>query len=148
VSAIEKVISDEESKGRRVRAFVFNNPQNPLGKVYSAETVLEIMIMCQRFDILISSSSFFIPIHMIRNPYNKLLKTLFQKNSILCKYFDLIFVCLNLCRRRIHLIADEMYCMSVFDSDTRFHSVLEIYQTELLDSNLLHLIWGFSKVTK
>lgn len=46
---MEKVISDEESKGKRVRAFVLNNPQNPLGKVFNAEMVQEIMKLCQRF---------------------------------------------------------------------------------------------------
>lgn len=49
VSSVEKVISDEESKGRRVRAFVFNNPENPLGKVFTVEIVKEIMNLCQRF---------------------------------------------------------------------------------------------------
>lgn len=50
-------------------------------------------------------------------------------------------------RRKLHLIADEMYCMSVFDSSTSFHSVLEVHRSEFLDANLLHVIWGFSKVS-
>ncbi|CAL8111340.1 unnamed protein product [Orchesella dallaii] len=48
-------------------------------------------------------------------------------------------------REKIHLIADEMYCMSVFDKSTQFHSTLEIHSDELMDAGLLHVIWGFSK---
>lgn len=49
-------------------------------------------------------------------------------------------------RERIHLIADEMYCMSVFDKSVRFQSTLEIRTDDLLDAELMHVIWGFSKV--
>lgn len=39
-----------------------------------------------------------------------------------------------------------MYCLSVFDESTKFHSVLELQQLTKLNKNFLHVIWGFSKV--
>lgn len=51
---------------------------------------------------------------------------------------------------RIHLISDEIYGLSVFDTNDSaavpFTSVLSIDPTELIDSTLLHVFYGMSKV--
>lgn len=46
---IEKVFADERAKGKNVRAFLLNNPQNPLGKVFDKQLVVDIMQFCQRY---------------------------------------------------------------------------------------------------
>lgn len=45
---IEKVFADERAKGKNVRAFLLNNPQNPLGKVFDRKLVEDIMKFCQK----------------------------------------------------------------------------------------------------
>lgn len=46
---IEKVFDEERAKGKNVRAFLLNNPQNPLGKVFDKQLVIGIMKFCQRY---------------------------------------------------------------------------------------------------
>jgi hypothetical protein len=52
--------------------------------------------------------------------------------------------------KQIHLISDEVYAMSVFDSGNPnavpFTSVLSFDTTDLIDPNLLHCLYGMSKV--
>lgn len=48
IDDIEKVFNEERSKGKNVRAFILNNPHNPLGKVFDRKLVIEIMEFCQR----------------------------------------------------------------------------------------------------
>ncbi|KAB8229725.1 pyridoxal phosphate-dependent transferase [Aspergillus alliaceus] len=51
--------------------------------------------------------------------------------------------------RRLHLISDEIYASCVFDSGdptaVPFTSALAISTPELIDPNLVHLLYGFSK---
>ncbi|KAJ6646821.1 putative inactive 1-aminocyclopropane-1-carboxylate synthase-like protein 2 [Pseudolycoriella hygida] len=93
---IERVFAEERDKGKNIRAFLLNNPQNPLGKVFDKSLVENIMRFCQR--------------------------------------------------NNLHLIVDEMYCLSVFDPETEFQSVLSMNTDDLIQPDLLHVIWGFSKV--
>ncbi|ODM92731.1 1-aminocyclopropane-1-carboxylate synthase-like protein 1 [Orchesella cincta] len=52
---------------------------------------------------------------------------------------ELIEGIMKFCQReKIHLIADEMYCMSVFDKSAEFQSTLQIRTDELMDAKLLH----------
>lgn len=39
-----------------------------------------------------------------------------------------------------------MYCLSVFDTEIEFNSVLSMSTDDFIQSDLLHVIWGFSKV--
>ncbi|KAE8373804.1 pyridoxal phosphate-dependent transferase [Aspergillus bertholletiae] len=52
-------------------------------------------------------------------------------------------------RHRLHLISDEVYASCVFDSGdpnaVPFTSVLSISTPELIDPDLVHLLYGFSK---
>lgn len=58
---------------------------------------------------------------------------------------------MRLCQEhRIHLISDEIYGLSVFDTKystaISFTSVLSIDPLELIDLTLLHVFYGMSKV--
>ncbi|XP_013398600.1 1-aminocyclopropane-1-carboxylate synthase-like protein 1 isoform X2 [Lingula anatina] len=46
-------------------------------------------------------------------------------------------------RHQLHVIADEIYALSVFDSETQFCSVLAL--PNLPDPDKTHVLWGFSK---
>jgi xeroderma pigmentosum group C-complementing protein len=51
-------------------------------------------------------------------------------------------------RHSIHLISDEIYALSVYRADTLhpgFTSVLSIDSTNIIDSRLVHVLYGFSK---
>ena len=59
---------------------------------------------------------------------------------------------MQLCSKyRIHLIADEIYAMSVYDvpdpDAVKFESVLSIEPEKYIDSKYLHLLYGMSKDT-
>ena len=59
---------------------------------------------------------------------------------------------MKLCNKyRIHLLADEIYAMSVYDiadpNAVKFESVLSIETEKYIDSNYLHLLYGMSKDT-
>ncbi|KAL8709593.1 MAG: hypothetical protein Q9220_005685 [cf. Caloplaca sp. 1 TL-2023] len=64
---------------------------------------------------------------------------------------DALKAYMRLCQRhRIHLISDEIYAMSIYStpsnaSATPFTSVLAIDTTGLIDSNLVHVLYGASK---
>lgn len=52
---------------------------------------------------------------------------------------------------RIHLISDEIYGLSVWDNpespdESGFHSALSIDPQGLIDSELVHVLWGIAKV--
>jgi 1-aminocyclopropane-1-carboxylate synthase len=53
-------------------------------------------------------------------------------------------------KHQLHLIADEIYGLSVFNSGdadaVQFTSVLSLDIPEIIDSNLVHVLYGLSKV--
>lgn len=49
IDDVEKVFADEKAKGKNIRAFLLNNPHNPLGKVFDKQLVTDIMKFCQRY---------------------------------------------------------------------------------------------------
>jgi aspartate/methionine/tyrosine aminotransferase len=54
-------------------------------------------------------------------------------------------------RKKIHLISDEVYALSTYDTDSGvpgFTSVLSINSTDLIDDNRLHVLYGMSKVSQ
>lgn len=59
---------------------------------------------------------------------------------------------LRFCQQhQIHLISDEVYGMCEFDSGSPdavpFTSILSINLAGLIDPNLVHMLYGFSKVS-
>lgn len=54
-------------------------------------------------------------------------------------------------RKQIHLISDEVYALSVYDTGNPdaapFTSVLSFDTTDLIDPNLVHCLYGLSKVS-
>lgn len=60
---------------------------------------------------------------------------------------------MQLCAQKgIHLISDEIYALSVFERKDResevFTSVLSIDTEGLIDPNLVHVLYGMSKVSR
>jgi aspartate/methionine/tyrosine aminotransferase len=52
-------------------------------------------------------------------------------------------------KHRIHLISDEIYAFSVYHTDVArpgFTSVLSLDTTDVIDSSLVHVMYGMSKV--
>ena len=45
---VEAKYHEQVQKGNVVKAFLLNNPHNPLGKVFPKELVLEIMVFCHK----------------------------------------------------------------------------------------------------
>lgn len=48
LSNLENILLEQKAKGKNVRAFILNNPSNPLGMVIDKEIVEQIMRFCQR----------------------------------------------------------------------------------------------------
>ena len=48
------------------------------------------------------------------------------------------------CRKQLHVIMDEIYALSVFNSSASFRSVLSL--PDIPDPQRTHLVWGISKV--
>ena len=95
VDAFEKTLAESSAAGVKIRALLIINPNNPVGRCYPRETLIELMKFCQR--------------------------------------------------HRIHLISDEIYATSVFSDDFPvFTSVLSV-EPGILDDELLHVTYGFSK---
>lgn len=59
---------------------------------------------------------------------------------------------MKFCQRyKIHLFSDEIYALSVWKNPevpdaVTFESVLSIDTTGIIDPNLVHVLWGMSKV--
>lgn len=78
---------------------------------------------------------------LLCNPHNPLGK---------CYPKETIIALMQFCQHHsIHLIADEIYALSIFDIDDPdalpFTSVLSFDTTPYIDTNLLHVLYGFSK---
>ena len=48
----------------RTKAIIFNNPNNPLGKVYQKHEIEEIAYMCKKYNVLIIADEVYE--HMVR----------------------------------------------------------------------------------
>ncbi|XP_078658306.1 1-aminocyclopropane-1-carboxylate synthase-like protein 1 isoform X4 [Branchiostoma floridae x Branchiostoma belcheri] len=57
---------------------------------------------------------------------------------------ELLMDILNFCHRHsLHVIMDEIYMMSIFDSEAKFTSVLSL--PNIPDPQRTHMVWGFAK---
>jgi len=78
---------------------------------------------------------------LLCNPHNPLGKC-YPKSTLIA----LMRFCQS---HKIHLLADEVYALSVYDIDDEaaepFTSVLSFDSSEYIDRNLLHVLYGFSK---
>lgn len=69
-----------------------------------------------------------------------------------CYPRETLIAFMKLCKKyNIHLLADEIYAMSVYDIDdpnaVKFESILSIETEKYMDSRYLHLLYGMSKDT-
>ncbi|KAF4333558.1 1-aminocyclopropane-1-carboxylate synthase [Fusarium beomiforme] len=81
-----------------------------------------------------------IKIVLIVNPHNPLGRC-YNKSTLI----SIMKFCQN---HRLHLLSDEIYACSVFDTDepaVPFTSILSIDPSELIDPELLHVTYGLSK---
>ncbi|KAI4225501.1 MAG: hypothetical protein L6R36_003850 [Xanthoria steineri] len=68
-----------------------------------------------------------------------------------CYSIDALKAYMRFCQRyRLHLISDEVYAMSIYKTPSNasavpFTSVLAIDTTNLIDANLVHILYGMSK---
>jgi 1-aminocyclopropane-1-carboxylate synthase len=102
VAEYERALLTSLHQGVKIKAIMLCNPHNPLGRCYSRNFLIQLMMLCQKYSV--------------------------------------------------HLISDEIYALSVWrheSSDTQsmqpFTSVLSIDPTGILDTALLHVLWGMSK---
>jgi 1-aminocyclopropane-1-carboxylate synthase len=60
---------------------------------------------------------------------------------------------MKLCQQyQIHFISDEIYALSVWEnpehsSAVKFTSVLSVDLTDIIDPELVHVLWGMSKAS-
>ncbi|KAL1989922.1 hypothetical protein VTN49DRAFT_7119 [Thermomyces lanuginosus] len=97
VQKFEDALVKSETEGRRIRAVLIVNPNNPVGRCYPPETLAAIANFCAR--------------------------------------------------HRLHLISDEVYALSTFDSGdpnaVPFTSVLSLQLP--IEPNFIHVLYGFAK---
>ena len=48
---LEKAILEQQELGRKVRGFIFCNPNNPLGAVYSWDLTRSLMAVCAKHEV-------------------------------------------------------------------------------------------------
>jgi aspartate/methionine/tyrosine aminotransferase len=70
-----------------------------------------------------------------------------------CYPMETLIEILKFCNEhQIHLISDEIYALCVFDSGNTdaplFTSILSLATPELINLNLVHVLYGFAKVSK
>jgi aspartate/methionine/tyrosine aminotransferase len=74
---------------------------------------------------------------LLCNPHNPLGR---------CYSAEALIEYMKLCEKySIHLILDEVYATSVYDDDSPFTSILAIDSKKYINTNYLHLLYGFSK---
>jgi aspartate/methionine/tyrosine aminotransferase len=102
IQKYEEKILEIQKAGGRVGALMLCHPHNPLGRCYPRSVLIDLMRLCQKYQI--------------------------------------------------HLISDEIYALSTFantlDSNpapTPFSSILTIDHQDVIDPNLIHVLWGMSK---
>jgi aspartate/methionine/tyrosine aminotransferase len=69
-----------------------------------------------------------------------------------CYTSEVLRAYMKLCQKHsLHLLCDEIYALSVWENEKapdapEFMSVLSINTNGLIDANLVHVMWGMSKV--
>ena len=48
---LDDYIIEVKAKGRQVKAFIYCNPNNPLGDIYGEQTTLDLMRVCKKHQI-------------------------------------------------------------------------------------------------
>ncbi|KAL9010110.1 MAG: hypothetical protein Q9173_004923 [Seirophora scorigena] len=124
VEQFQKELVKREKEGTRVRAIILASPHNPLGKCYVRVPPAKVH-----------------PSH-----HSSLTKPSPQAQSV-----ETLKAYMRFCQRHgIHFISDEIYAMSIYHTPTNtsatpFTSVLAIDTSNLIDANLVHVLYGMSK---
>lgn len=126
VEKFEEALVRSEAQGVKIKAILIVNPHNPLGECESAHhtplpaTLLGAILLMRRLG------------------------------SGKCYPKETLVALIKYCQKRqLHLISDEIYACSTFDSGeasaTPFTSALAIDPEGLIDTERLHVTYGFSK---
>lgn len=125
VEKYEQALASAKERGVIIRAVLLVNPHNPVGKLaYLFGVLLDIWLGAYLISIWNSGRCY--PV-----------KTL----KAIARFCD---------RHKLHLISDEVYASCVFETDdpeaVPFTSILSLDLNGLIDPNLVHVLYGFSKV--
>lgn len=118
VDCYERALSEAEQNGTKVRAFVLTNPHNPLGT----------------YTIVRADDD---------TNWTDIIGQCYPRDTL-----EAIFRFCN--KHRLHLISDEIYACSVYRTDTSspgFTSALSLDTTDVIDSSLVHVMYGMSKAS-
>ena len=119
INEYERTYAEAKRKGLRVKALLLCSPHNPLGKLQS----------CSRKRC-----------------------TSLNHYQGRCYSDDVLKEYMKFCsRNRLHLISDEIYALSVWENprlpdEPRFKSILSFNIEDFMDSEMVHVVWGLSKV--
>jgi aspartate/methionine/tyrosine aminotransferase len=59
VAAYEKTLLESNANGTKVRALLLCHPHNPLGRCYSTSTIINLMRLCEKYDIHLISDEIY-----------------------------------------------------------------------------------------
>lgn len=128
IAKYEVALKEAEQKGTKIRAVLIANPNNPVGRssyiniIIKFAAIFSLSYSC--VDVISSGRCY--PVEMLKE---------------ICRFCQ---------RHRLHLISDEVYALCIFDSGNPdavpFNSILSLDFSDLIDPNLVHFMYGFSKV--
>lgn len=132
VGNYEEELEVTQSNGIKVRALLISNPHNPPG--IKIDSTVSICILAVTQEIW----------------SEPVLTTMISKGQ--CYPVETLLAFFRLCQKyQIHLISDEIYALSIFEgmnpNALPLTSVLSIDTEGLIDSSLLHVLYGMSKVS-
>lgn len=120
VERFEEVFEQAKQEGKRIRAILLCSPSNPLG----------LLLHC----------------------YRQLELSCWLRTGT-CYSEEVLKGYMRLCQKLgIHLISDEIYGLSIWDnsenkSPTPFKSVLSLDIENFMGPQMVHVVWGMSKVS-
>jgi aspartate/methionine/tyrosine aminotransferase len=121
VEEYERALVKSQSEGTSIRALMLCSPHNPLGmSIQDGHWMIELMRE-------------------------------FVEGR--CYPSETLVSLMKLCQKyRIHFISDEIYALSLWDNPEypdapKFTSVLSMELTDIIEPELVHVLWGMSKVS-
>lgn len=125
VAKYEQALIEAEERGIKIRAVLLVNPHNPVGM----HSLLKSGLSLSGLTVLIAfKTGRCYPSDTLRH---------------IARFCD---------RNNLHLISDEVYASCVFDSgdpdSVQFTSILSLDLHGLINPNLVHVLYGFSKVSQ
>ena len=90
---LEKAILEQQELGRKVRGFIFCNPNNPLGAVYSWDLTRSLMAVCAKHQVhFIADEIYALSVYGNRNDFKSVLSI--PENEV-SRYLDKLICVLS-----------------------------------------------------